>query len=153
MPLDPLLRFLHLTSVTVWVGGMFFAYLCLRPVAVELFEPPQRLRMWQQVFARFFYWVWIAVMLIPISGLIMLGRAGFLAAPLHWYLMMGSGLVMIAIFIHVVTGPYHMLKRAVAVENWQAGGTALGRIRRLVGLNLSLGMVTIALATLGRLLT
>ncbi|HEY6898714.1 MAG TPA: hypothetical protein VI279_15765, partial [Rhodocyclaceae bacterium] len=64
MNLHPLFLFLHVASVVVWVGGMFFAYMCLRPAAVELLEPPQRLRLWLGVFDRFFRWVWLAVALI-----------------------------------------------------------------------------------------
>jgi uncharacterized membrane protein len=152
MPLQPLLLFLHIASVTLWVGGMFFAYVCLRPSAAELLEPPQRLRLWQRVFARFFVWVWGAVILIPASGLIMLGRVGFATAPLNWHLMLASGLVMIVIFVYVYTVPYAALKRAVAAEDWKAGGAALNRIRQAVAANLHLGLLTIALATLGRLL-
>ncbi len=134
MNLQPFLLFLHLASVVLWVGGMFFAYVCLRPTAVQLFEPPQRLRLWRGVFQRFFVWVWGAVVLIPASGLVMLGKAGFAGAPLSWHLMLASGLVMIGIFIYVATGPY----------------AALNRIRQFVGTNLLLGFLTIAIATLGR---
>ena len=59
---------LHLLSVVVWVGGMFFAHQCLRPVAAGQLEPPQRLRLWVGVFGRFFPWVWISVVLILASG-------------------------------------------------------------------------------------
>lgn len=149
MNLQPLLLFLHLASVVVWVGGMFFAYVCLRPTALELFEPPQRLRLWRGVFARFFVWVWAAVTLIAASGLTMLGQHGFAAAPLGWHLMMSSGLLMIAIYIYVATVPYRALARAVDAENWPAGGTALNRIRQLVGINLLLGLVTLGFASLG----
>ena len=152
MHLQPILLFLHLASVAVWVGGMFFAYVCLRPTAVELFEPPQRLRLWRGVFARFFVWVWWAVLLLPASGLIMLAQHGFANAPIAWHLMLTSGLVMIAIYVYVATGPYGLLERAVDAEDWKAGGAALNRIRRLVGTNLILGFVTIGFATLGHYL-
>ncbi|MBN9426061.1 MAG: hypothetical protein J0H09_06095, partial [Burkholderiales bacterium] len=59
---------LHIVAVAIWVGGMFFAYVCLRPVAAELLEPPQRLRLWRGVFRRFFAWVWGAVLLMAASG-------------------------------------------------------------------------------------
>lgn len=147
---EPLFRFLHIASVTLWVGGMFFAYVCLRPSAAELLDPPHRLRLWQRVFARFFVWVWGAVVLIPVSGLAMLTRVGFDAAPLNWHLMLMIGLAMIAIYLYVFFGPYPALKRAVTAEDWKAGGAALGRIRQAVGINLSLGVLTIAIATLGR---
>ena len=54
------------------------------------------------------------------------------------------------VFVGVVTVPFQALKEAVEARNWPAGGAALGRIRQLVGFNLLLGVVTVALATLGR---
>lgn len=150
MNLQPLLLFLHLAGVVVWVGGMFFAYVCLRPVAMELFESPQRLRLWRGVFSRFFVWVWWAVTLIAASGMVMIGLHGFGAAPLNWHLMLASGVAMIAIYVYVVTGPYAALQLAVDAENWKAGGAALNRIRQMVGVNLVLGLLTIAVATIGR---
>ena len=33
---------LHVLAVVVWVGGMFFAYMAVRPVAASLLEPAQR---------------------------------------------------------------------------------------------------------------
>ena len=38
-----ILLLLHLSGVIVWVGGMFFAHFCLRPVAALQLPPPQRL--------------------------------------------------------------------------------------------------------------
>jgi Predicted integral membrane protein len=46
----PLAFSLHVLSATIWVGGMFFAYVILRPVAATQFEPAQRLTLWSQVF-------------------------------------------------------------------------------------------------------
>lgn len=150
MNITPLLLMLHVVSVVVWVGGMFFAYVCLRPAAVETLEPPLRLMLWKRVFDRFFPAVWAAVALILLSGLAMLLQVGFSAAPVHWHLMFLSGLVMMIVFIIVVTVPFRQLSAAVASSNWSMGGAALGRIRQLVGLNLALGFATIAIATLGR---
>ncbi len=45
---------LHLLAAVVWVGGMFFAWMILRPAAVDILEPPARLRLWLSVFKRFF---------------------------------------------------------------------------------------------------
>ncbi len=144
-----LLLFLHIASVVVWVGGMFFAYVCLRPAALELLEAPQRLRLWSGVFARFFTWVWPAVIIIAASGLAMFWQHGFRGAPKGWHLMLANGTVMIAIYIYVVTGPFAALKRAVTAEDWKAGGAALNRIRQMVATNLVLGFFTMAFATVG----
>ena len=152
MNMTPLMLFLHLAGVTVWVGGMFFAYVCLRPAAVDVLEPPLRLTLWKRVFERFFPTVWAAVAAILGSGLFMLLTMGFGAAPRHYHLMFVTGLVMVAVFIGVVTVPFRALVDAVEAKNWPAGGAALGRIRQLVGFNLSLGAITIAIATLGHYL-
>ena len=151
MSLYPLLLLVHLAGVVIWVGGMLFAYQFLRPPAAQLLEPPTRLRLWRQVLGRFFVWVWLAIVLIPASGFAILLPVGFAAAPLRWHLMMGLGLAMIAIFLHVYFAPYASLRRAVDAEDWQAGAAALGRIRRMVGVNILLGALVITIATLGRL--
>ena len=48
-----LLLFFHLSAAVAWIGGMFFAYFCLRPAAAETLQPPQRLPLWVEAFARF----------------------------------------------------------------------------------------------------
>ena len=145
---------LHVVSVVVWVGGMFFAYMVLRPVAAGQLEPPQRLRLWAGVFARFFPWVWAAVVLILTTGLWMVFAmfGGIGPSGLYIDLMLGSGIVMMLIFFHVFFAPFRRLKRAVAAEDWSAGGKALGQIRMLIGINLVLGLITIAIASGGRFL-
>lgn len=143
---------LHVLGVVVWVGGMFFAYMALRPVAASVLEPPARLTLWSGVFDRFFPWVWVSVVLILLTGLHMLMQMGGLAAPHHALSMLVLGVVMMLIFGHVYFSPYRSLKRAVSAQDWKAGGAALGRIRQLVGTNLALGLLTIAVVFLGRML-
>jgi len=150
--MHPLFKILHLTGVVLWVGGMFFAWMCLRPVAALQLAPPARLQLWAGVFARFFPWVWVSVAAILLSGMWTLLTVGFKQAPPFWHLMLTLGWLMAAIFVYVFALPYGQLKQAVATQNWPAGGQALGRIRQLVGVNLLLGLATIAVATLGRLL-
>jgi uncharacterized membrane protein len=144
--------FLHILGVVVWVGGMFFAYMALRPVAASVLEPPQRLTLWAGVFGKFFPWVWTSVALILLSGLHMLMVFGGMAAPLYALAMLGLGVLMMLIFGHVFFVPYSKLKRAVGEQNWKAGGAALAQIRMLIGVNLGLGLLTIALVFLGRAL-
>jgi uncharacterized membrane protein len=149
----PILLFFHLAGVVLWVGGMFFAWMCLRPVAAMQLEPPARLKLWAAVFARFFPWVWGAVSVILISGLLSLLSIGMKQAPIHWHVMLLLGLIMSAVFVYVVIRPYGKLKAAVADQNWPAGGQALGQIRQLIATNLVLGFVTVAVASLGRLIS
>ena len=141
---------LHVLGVVVWVGGMFFAYLALRPVAASVLEPPQRLTLWAGVFGKFFPWVWVSVALILLTGLHMLVKIGGMAAPHYAMAMLALGVVMMLIFAHVFFGPYKKLKRAVGEQNWKAGGAALAQIRMLIGINLIIGLATIAVVFLGR---
>jgi len=143
---------LHVLSVVVWVGGMFFAHQCLRPVAASQLEPPARLGLWVGVFGRFFPWVWIAIGTILASGLWMIfGQfGGFTGLPLYVHAMFGLGILMMLIFFHVYFSPYGRLRRAVAAEAWPDGAKALAQIRLLVGINLSIGLITIAVGAGGR---
>ena len=141
---------LHVLGVVVWVGGMFFAYMALRPVAASVLEPPQRLTLWAGVFGKFFPWVWASVLLILATGLHMLMVFGGASAPLYALAMLLIGLAMMVIFGHVFFSPYKKLKAAVAAADWKAGGAALGQIRSLIGINLSLGLLTIAVVFIGR---
>lgn len=152
MTLMPVLISLHLLAAVIWIGGMFFAWMALRPVAASLLEPPLRLPLWSQTFAKFFPWVWLAVILLPLTGYWMLfdvfggmGRAG-----LHIHLMQGIGWLMILLFMHAFFAPYKRLKRAVAAGDWPAGGQQLAVIRRLIGINLSLGLVLVVIVAAGR---
>ncbi len=54
---------LHILGAVVWVGGMFVLYMALRP-ALGTLEPPQRLKLMQVTFAKFFPWVWVAILLL-----------------------------------------------------------------------------------------
>jgi uncharacterized membrane protein len=142
--------FLHLLSDVIWIGGMFLAYVAVRPAVVEVLEPPQRLRLWTGIFRRFFPWVWAAVLLILGTGFMMIGQMG--AVPRYVIVMTVIGIIMSMIFLHIYFSPFGRLKRAVAAEDWKAGGAALNQIRMLVGTNLALGLINIAVGVLGRAL-
>ena len=142
----------HMLFAVLWVGGMFFAFMALRPVAAAQLESPQRLRLWAGVFKRFFPWVWLAVLALPVTG-IWLARRFFgavFASPIHVHIMLVIGVAMIMIFLHVFFAPYRRLRLAVSEGDWPTGGRALASIRRLVALNLLLGLTVVAVAAGGR---
>ena len=148
MTVYALLYALHVLAAVVWVGGMFFAWMVLRPVAVIALEPPARLRLWGQLFPRFFLFVWVCVLVLPISGvgMLQLHFGGFETAPKYVQVMMGLYVAMVALFIRIQALQLPELKRAVAAEDWPAGGAVLGKIRRLVGFNLLIGVAVVAVA-------
>lgn len=151
MKLTALLLTLHILGAVVWVGGMFAAYVCLRPAAAGL-DGPQRLSLWRKFFAKFFIWVWIAVLLLLVSGywMMMTTFGGFKGAPLYINLMQGLGLVMVALFLWLFHGPWLKFKRAVDVQDYSTAGVQLNRIRQIIMINMPLGLLVVAIGASGR---
>jgi len=149
-----LLLALHVLAAVIWVGGMFFAYIVLRPTAAEQLEPPIRLKLWVGVFSRFFPYVWASVILLPITGYMMVFMfyQGFEQAPKYIHAMNGLGIIMILLYMHVFFAPYKRLKQAVANEDWSTGGKKLAQIRILIAINLSIGLIVVIAASAGRYL-
>jgi uncharacterized membrane protein len=146
-----LMKLMHMLSIVVWVGGMFFAYVVLRPSAAEVLQPPERLRLWDKVFKLFFNWVWLAVFLVLVSGFYMIYLlGGFAGLSMYINLMLLLGIAMILIYVYVFFKCYVPFNRLVAKQEWPAAGAMLATIRKLVALNLSIGLLTIAVLTIGR---
>jgi len=140
---------IHLLGVVVWVGGMFFAHVCLRPVAAAQLPPPQRLPLLAAVLGRFFAVVGVAIIAILVTGLLRFGDLGAAGVPWRWHAMAGIGSVMMLIYLVIILRYYPRLTAAVAAQTWPAGGAAMDLIRKLVLVNLVLGVVTIAIAVAG----
>jgi len=144
---------LHILATVIWIGGMFFAHMILRPSAAEKLEPPQRLPLWVAVFERFFFWVWIAVIILPITGYWMIHIFGGMGNSGNYVQIMHViGWVMIFIFSYIYFQPYQALKVAVASENYPEGGKQINTIRLLVTTNLILGISTSIIASGGKYL-
>jgi uncharacterized membrane protein len=139
------LKALHLLCAVVWVGGMFFAYVVLRP-SMGAIEAPQRMLLHTRVFKKFFLVIWHAMPVILLSGGAMIALQWDMAtAPWQIQAMMGLGLVMAAVFLAIVFGPYRQFRRTTD-RNRMA--SSLDSIRRLIGVNLVLGLVTVIVAGL-----
>jgi uncharacterized membrane protein len=144
---------IHLVASVIWVGGMFFAHVVLRPSVMEM-SPPERLALWRRVFPRFFAWVWasIAALLVSGYGVLFLGyRGGIGGGGLHIDLMQVTGLIMIANFVFLYFGPFGSFKRLLEAGDIPAAAVAQGRIRQIVVVNLVLGLFTIAVGGTGTL--
>ncbi len=145
---------LHLISAVIWVGGMFFAYMILRQVAVNVLEPPLRLELWRQVFSRFFSWVSLSIAILFITGLWMTWTmfGGFAQAPIYVHLMLMLAVIMTGLFGWLKHKPVKSFSKAVIEENWQKGGEILATIRKIIGINLFFGLLLVAIASGGRYL-
>lgn len=142
---------LHVLAALVWVGGMFFAHQVLRPSAGPL-ETPVRLALWRRVLGRFFSWVWVSVVLLLASGIFMIviDYGGFESAGLYVSLMMAVGIVMMLLFAHLYFAPWRRFRRALDGGDVPAAGRNLDQIRRVVGINLILGLATAVVGASGR---
>ncbi|OUR88309.1 hypothetical protein A9Q85_03325 [Cycloclasticus sp. 44_32_T64] len=150
----PLAISLHVLSAVIWVGGMFFAYLVLRPIAAVQFEAPQRLTLWSNVFSKFFPWVWACAVLLLGTGFWLISNkfGGMKNVAVHIHIMMSMGIIMTLIFLHIFFAPSRKLTQAVTEHNWQEAGKNLAQIRLLIGVNLIIGISVVVVATAGRYL-
>lgn len=141
----------HALASTIWVGGMFFAYLCLRPSCGAL-VPSVRLGLWRRVFQRFFVWVWLAVVTLLGSGLYMIFAVfgGMGAVGWHVHLMLAFGLAMMALFAHLFFAPWKRFSSAFDQGRIDEAATQLNAIRRIVLVNLLLGLANVVLGAAGR---
>jgi len=141
---------LHVLGALVWVGGMFFAYVILRPGSGSL-DAAARLVLWRGVLERFFVWVWVCVIVMLASGFAMLfiafGSAGL--APAYVQIMMMLGILMSAIFLYVYFIPWRDLCRALAGADSTRAQRSLSEIRLLVAINLVLGIATAVIGASG----
>lgn len=142
---------IHLLAALIWVGGMFFAYLILRP-SMGLLGAPERARLWLAVFRRFFPWVWASIAALLISGYALLFGAfgGFAGAGVHIHVMQLTGWIMFLLFAHLYFAPWRRFRLAVEGGDPDAAGRRLGQIRLIVAINLGLGLLTSAIGASGR---
>jgi uncharacterized membrane protein len=145
---------LHALSAIVWVGGMFFAYLILRP-AIKQMEAPERLKLLNRIFEKFFGWVILAAALLPMTGYaqIFLVFDGFKNAGPHITIMHITGWLMIGLFAYLFAGPYQRFKENVKAEEWTLAAAHLRTVRLTILFNLILGLITSAIGSSGRFWT
>ncbi|MBC7907114.1 MAG: hypothetical protein H7Y60_10255 [Rhodospirillaceae bacterium] len=142
---------LHTLAAVIWVGGMFFAHVVLRPSVSDM-NPTLRLSLWRHVLPRFFAWVFISigVLLVTGYGVLLTGyRGGISGGYLHIDIMQIIGAIMIVLFLFLFLGPYGSFKRALARNDITAAVTAQGRIRKIVVINLILGLFTTFIGAAG----
>lgn len=142
---------LHVVCAALWTGGMFFAYVVLRPTLAGI-EPPERLSVWAGVFRRFFPWVWLIIVVLLATGywLIFAAFGGFATTPVQVHLMQLLGLLMMILFAYLYYVPYPLFRQAVDAAQWPDAASALGRVRHIILVNLILAIVVVAIAAGGR---
>ncbi|MBF0562531.1 MAG: CopD family protein [Alphaproteobacteria bacterium] len=151
--LHPVFLALHSLAAIVWVGGMFFAHMALRP-AVGPMSPKERLELWSRVFPRFFAWVWAAVVILLGTGHVIIVEVygNMKSAGLFIEAMAAIGLVMAILFMYLFFVPYRRFNAAMRQSDLATAAVHQARIRQIVTVNMVLGMITVVVGTVGRLI-
>lgn len=148
-----ILLFLHLSAVVVWIGGMMFAHLCLRPAALATLQPPQRLPLMSSALGRFFTLVGWSLVLLWGSGIALFAQrfAAGGSPPWNWNAMAAIAALMTVLYAVIAVRRHPRMRAALEIGELPAAATALDGMRRLVVVNIALGWFTVAIATIGRL--
>lgn len=131
---------LHVLGAVVWVGGLFFMLLIMRPAIASL-DAPQRVDVYRAAFHRFLRMLWVVIPGMLITGYAMMfgEYGGFTDGNWNLHLMHMLGLGMAALFVTIWFGPYQPFRRGQ--------GRAIDLIRPLLMTSLILGLATIVIAT------
>ncbi|MEO5344868.1 MAG: CopD family protein [Magnetococcus sp. YQC-9] len=142
---------LHLIAATLWVGGMFFALWIVRPSALNL-ELPLRVELWSGILTRFMVVVWACVITLPITGywMIFSGFGGMTNVGRHIHVMEGLGWIMIIIFVVIFFRDFRAMRHMTRELLYPEAGLYIERLRKLVNINLILGLINVAVAGAGR---
>jgi len=143
---------MHVLTAVIWVGGLFFAYFVLRPVAAGMLETHDRLNLWRKVLKRFFLVVWISVIILFSTGYWMtLSLFGDVVHVPHYIsVMQVLGILMVLIFFYVYFSTYQRLQKHLMIDNYGPASKILGEMRRFFGINLFLGVIVILVASSGQ---
>ena len=143
---------LHILGAVICVGGMFAIYVCLRPALGALAQPADRLTLMRATFQKFFPWVWLSIVLLFASGYVVLftEQGGFAFAGTHVHIMHGVGWVMALLFAWLYWGAWSDFRMAVDAANWPQAGQDMNRIRKIIAVNLPLGLIVVVIGASGR---
>ena len=131
---------------------MFAIYVCLRPALGALAQPADRLTLMRATFQKFFPWVWLSIVLLFASGYVVLftEQGGFAFAGAHVHIMHGIGWVMALLFAWLYWAAWSDFREAVDAANWPQAGQDMNRIRKIIAVNLPLGLIVVVIGASGR---
>ena len=145
--MSAIIQAIHGMAAVAWVGGIFFAYMALRPAANATLQPPQRVRLWQSAYRHFFPWVWGMISLLLLTGYadLFMRFGGVTNDALYLKLMHGIGLLMVAFFAYLYFGLYRKLSKAVISDDVKGAAAVMMKMRPVMATNLILGMLLTAI--------
>jgi uncharacterized membrane protein len=141
----------HVIAAAIWVGGMFFAYVALRPSMIALESGALRFDLWQRVLGRFFRIVWVCIAALFASGYWMVYTLGGMdRLGSYVYLMQALGIFMVLLALHVYFAPFRRFGQALSSQDWEAATGRLQQIRMIVAINIALGFAVLVIGASGQ---
>ncbi len=149
--LSALIQALHGIAATAWIGGIFFAYMALRPAANIVLEPPLRLALWHAAYRHFFPWVWLCIGILLVTGYgdLFLRFNGFSSDAIYLAIMHIVGLIMVGFFCYLYFSLYRALAQALKRSDIPAAAKVMNKMRPVMAINLSLGLLIVAVGISG----
>ncbi|GAB3589072.1 hypothetical protein [Acetobacter peroxydans] len=133
----------HIISIALWIGGIFYAVAILRP-SLGLLDATQRTSIMLQTMSRFFKGLTHAIPTALISGwLLILHEGGFANAPWTVNAMQAFGIIMAGLFARLYFGPFQKVRRAIRPQ-----ASAFDSIRTQMLIIMALGFLAILSACL-----
>jgi len=162
--INVILDWLHLLATTVWIGGMAFNILVLRP-SLSVIEPAKRVKLVGIVLKRFIYFAWLSTGILIFTGIFLgrgapeaLLRSNYGIALIIKHAIVVVMTVIVALVRFVFFPKLRMFLSELDVKVYETTKlppelvTLLGKIVALVKLNLTLGVfVLLVTALLGEL--
>lgn len=118
----------------VWIGGMVYSLLFLRPSLKELAQEEQRQRFLKSVFSRFFSAVWLSLLVLFLTGMGLWHgyRKDFSENPLfHAKLFLFALMTLVFVYLY-----FFLFRRG-----------KLSQVPNLVAVNLILGLLVLLIIT------
>jgi uncharacterized membrane protein len=142
---------LHIVSVIIWIGGLFLAFVALKPGMLPI-DAEARLAVWQHGFGRFLPWSWLCVVTLLLSGfaMVFLGFSGLTALPAHVRAMMALGVLTAGLYAYLLFLPWRGFRHAMLKFDWPTAETKIAQVRRVMGVTLVIGLAAAIVGAAGR---
>jgi uncharacterized membrane protein len=146
---EAIVHAVHQIGAIVWIGSLFFVRLVLLPSTGALKRPMSRMRVRLQAYKRLFRWGWVGLLIVWGSGLWSLKIMEPAMLPTHVLMMAGMAAAMV--LLHLVGFFAFYLNMAAAVEEDRLIRAAKNNywMRKLIWINLLLGLAATVLGASG----
>lgn len=142
---------LHQLGIVILIGGMFFLLLVLRPASRDMGTGEERLLVYSHFFKHLFRWLWFALLLLWVSGVGKIFLSGYHHLPLQVRVMAGAGALMTLFTLLAHFAFYYQMDEAMAAEHLPRAAKRGSRVRKIMAVNLLIGLVVVVLGVFGPL--